>query len=124
MSWSYDEALDRAKRRYEETAELMVTDVVREIDFDLISRLHPRRVTGTHIYADVSNFNTLLRDADAEGAENLLLRLHLIAREASKIIRKDFDGCKVHFQGPRVHALAYRPVNDESAMAANAVLTA
>lgn len=123
MSWNYDEALDRAKRRYEETAELTVTDVVQEIDFDKISRLHPRRVTGTHLYADVSNFNTLLRDADAEGAENLLLRLHIFAREASKIIGSDFEGCKVHFQGPRVHALAYRPVSDESAMTAKAILT-
>ncbi len=58
MSWSYDEALDRAKRSHEETADLTVTDVVQEIDFDLISRLHPRRVTGTHLYVDVSKFNT------------------------------------------------------------------
>jgi hypothetical protein len=54
MSRSYDEALDRAKRRYEETAELTISHVVQEIDFNKISRLHPRRVTETHLYVDFS----------------------------------------------------------------------
>jgi hypothetical protein len=89
-----------------------------EIDFDEISQLHPRRVTGTHLYAGISNFTALLGAAEEESAEGLLLQLHLFAREATRIIKNDFDGCKVHFQGPRVHALAYRPVGDETAMAA------
>jgi len=124
MGWSYDVALDRAKQRYEDLAELVIADVVREIDFDEISQKNPRRVTGTHLYAGIANFTNLLRETDAEGAEDLLLHLHLFAREASRIVKGDFDGCKIHFQGPRVHALAYRPISDESAMAAKAVLTA
>lgn len=124
MSWSYDTARDRAAKRYDDLAELTIADVVRETDFESISQLQPRRVAGTHLYAGVANFTTLLRVTDDDGAVDLLLKLHLFAREASRIIKSDFDGCKVHFQGPRAHALAYRPVGDESAMAAKAVLTA
>lgn len=124
MSWSYDIALSRATTRYGDLADLTIADVVRAIDFDLISQSRPRRVTGTHLYAGVANFTALLRQADEEAVEDLLLKLHLFAREASRIIKNDFDGCKVHFQGPRAHALAYRPVGDELAMTTKAVLTA
>lgn len=124
MSWNYDRALERAQARYDQTASLVVTDVIREIDFDNISRTEPRRLAGTHLYADVSNFNQLLAAGDDDAAKDMLRLLHIFAREVSRIIRIDFDGCKVHFQGPRVHALAYRPVGDEAAMAAKAVLTA
>lgn len=124
MSWSYETARDRAVKRYDGLADLTISDVVRELDFENISQLQPRRVTGTHLYAGVENFTALLGEADADGAEDLLLKLHLFAREASWIIKSNFDGCKVHFQGPRAHALAYRPVGDESKMVAKAVLTA
>jgi hypothetical protein len=87
MSWSYDTSLDRATKRHEALAGLTIADVIREIDFDEISQLHPRRVTGTHLYAGVANFTALLREADADGAENLLLQLHLFAREASRSSR-------------------------------------
>lgn len=124
MSWSYGTALDRATTRYGDLADLTIADVVRSTDFDLISQSRPRRVIGTHLYAGIANFTALLRQADDAGSEDLLLKLHLFAREATRIVKNDFDGCKVHFQGPRVHALAYRPVGDELAMATKAVLTA
>jgi hypothetical protein len=123
MTWSHEKALQRAQDRYEQTEDLTITDVVREIDFDLISRTKPRRVPGTHFYADVSNFNQILRSGDDEEAEEMVRLLHVFNREVSKIVGDDFDGQKVHFQGPRLHALAYRPIGDESTMAAKAVLT-
>jgi hypothetical protein len=36
----------------------------------------------------------LLRDADAEGAQNVLLQLHVFPREASKTIPKDLGGLR------------------------------
>ena len=71
---------------------------------------------------DVANFNKVLRSGDVED-DDMVRLLHVFAREASQITEWDFDGQKVHFQGPRLHALAYRPIGDESAMAAKAVLT-
>src|SRR4051794_39244712 len=110
MPWSYEKALERATDRYEQTEDLKITDVVREIDFDNITRTRPKRLTGAHLYSDVTNFNQQLRDADDNG-EDLLRLLHIYSREVSRIVATDFDGQKVHFQGPRLHAIAYRPVS-------------
>jgi len=101
---------------------LTITDVVKEIDFELISKTAPRRVVGTHFYVDVANYNGLLRAADEVEAEELLRLLHIFAREVSKIVGSDFDAQKVHFQGPRLHALSYRPVGDDSRITAKALL--
>jgi class 3 adenylate cyclase len=122
MSWGYASSLERVQARWEQTSDITITDVKRKIDFDQISRLRPRRVVGSHFYVDVANFNKVLRSDDIEDDEMVRL-LHVFAREASQITESDFDGQKVHFQGPRLHALSYRPINDESAMTAKAVLT-
>lgn len=120
MSWDYNKTLESARADYDQTEGFTVSDVTREIDFDNISRRHPRRVRGGHLYVDVDNFNHLLRQG--EDPEEMLRRLHVFAREVSAVISNDFDGFKVHFQGPKVHALAYRPVSDEALMAAKTTL--
>jgi class 3 adenylate cyclase len=122
MGWDYASSLERAQTRWEQTSEITITDVKQKIDFDQISRLHPRRVVGSHFYVDVANFNKVLRSGHVDDDEMVRL-LHVFAREASQITESDFDGQKVHFQGPRLHALSYRPIGDESAIAAKAVLT-
>jgi len=122
MAWDYDTSLARARAKFEETDGLTVSDVVRETDFDKITLTGPRRLSGTHLYVDVSNFNTRLREGTTEQGEMLRL-LHIWNREVSRIA-KDLEVAKVHFQGPRLHGVAYRPVSDESAMAAKAVLLA
>ncbi|MFC4858003.1 hypothetical protein [Actinophytocola glycyrrhizae] len=125
MTWTFELAQERAEDRYMQTADLRIEDVTRKIDFDNISRTRPRRVTGTHLYVDIVNFNRQLRaqEEDGDDGEELLRMLHVFAREVSKIIAHDFDGQKIHFQGPRVHALSYRPISDESTIAVKAVLT-
>src|SRR6202008_2895239 len=126
MAWTFETAQERAEDRYAQTVDLEIEDVVRKIDFDNISRTRPRRVTGTHFYVDVVNFNRQLRaqaGEDGEDSEALLRMLHIFAREVSKIVARDFDGQKIHFQGPRLHALSYRPISDESTTAVKAVLT-
>lgn len=123
MAWSYESAEERAATRYAQTEDLVIADITREIDFGLISRAKPRRVIGTHFYVDVANVTKQLRGELDDDGEDLLRLLHVYSREVSRIVASDFDGEKVHFQGPRLHALAYRPVSDESEMAVKAVLT-
>src|SRR5689334_17263706 len=111
MAWDYEASLARAQAKYDETDQLTVSDVVRETDFDKISLTGPRRLTGTHLYVDISNFNTRLREGSTEQSEMLRL-LHIWIREVSRIA-KDLEVAKVHFQGPRLHGVAYRPIGDE-----------
>ncbi|MEV6827779.1 hypothetical protein [Amycolatopsis sp. NPDC051102] len=122
MAWNPEDARTSAQVRYDETADLEVSEVKREIDFELIERKKPRLVTGVHSYVDVTNFNQLLREEQDDAGEEMLLLLHLYAREVTRIVEKDFGVQKVHFQGPRLHAVAYRPVSDEGRMALRAVL--
>lgn len=122
MAWDFENSRDRATGHYESTEGTEVADVAQKTDFESISLTSPRRVTGTHVYVDVANFNSILRSGRVDDAEMLRL-LHLWNREVSKIV-KDFDATKVHFQGPRLHALAYRPVGDPAWMVGKAVLLA
>ncbi|MFD8499444.1 hypothetical protein [Amycolatopsis sp. NPDC059657] len=123
MTWTPSWARERAQQRNEEIRDLVLTEVAREIDFELISRKEPRVLTGTHFYVDVTNFNQLLREERDDHGEDLLRLLHVFAREVSKVIEDDFGGWKVHFQGPRAHAVAYRPVGQGGTMVVKAVLT-
>jgi hypothetical protein len=84
MSWDYNRTFERARTDYDQTEGLTVTDVTREIDFDNISRRHPRRVRGTHLYVEVDNFNRLLRIQE-DDPEEMLRRLHILARESSTV---------------------------------------
>ncbi|MFJ7216948.1 hypothetical protein [Amycolatopsis sp. NPDC098790] len=122
MAWNPEDARASAQIRYDETEDLEVSEVKREIDFERIERKKPRQVTGTHFYVDVANFNQLLRAEQDDAGEEMLLLLHLCAREVTRVVEKDFGAQKVHFQGPRLHAVAYRPVSDEAKMALRAVL--
>jgi class 3 adenylate cyclase len=125
LSWDDERSLKRAWAKYEETDGTVVTPVTKKTDFDNSSLKEPRRVRAAHFYVDVANFTALLgHDTEAGTDEDMLRRLHLYAREGTRVVENDLDATKVHFQGAKLHALAYRPVNDDTAMVVKAVLAA
>jgi hypothetical protein len=127
VSWDYDRSLQRAQDKYEETEGLTVTPVLRELDFDNISLREPRRVRAAHLYVDVCNFTALLghsAEAGTDQEEDMVRRLHLYGREVTRVVEEDLDATKVHFQGPKLHALAYRPLSSDVDMVVKGVLAA
>lgn len=122
MAWDSERSLERAIAAWDATDDLEVTDLVRETDFDSTALKNPRRVTGAHVYVDVPGFRSLLGTEDPD--PGVARQLHLWAREITKIVESDFDATKVHFQGPRLHAVVYRPVGDEKKIVVKAVLMA
>jgi hypothetical protein len=50
--------------------------------------------------------------------------IHLYHREVSRIVEDVdlFDGVRIHFQGPKLHALFFRPIDSRAALATKAVL--
>lgn len=120
MTWNFDSSLERAQNRWDTTEDLTVGDVVRQMDFDNIGLLSPKRLTGAQLYADISNVNNLIRNGSLSQQE-AVRRLHLWQREGSRIVN-GLEATKVHFQGPRLHAVAYRPMSDQSRVAVKAVL--
>jgi len=61
--------------------------------------------------------------ADDDGKAALRV-LHAVRKEMSAIVRHDFSGIRVQFQGDRVQALFHMPKGDEKRIAARAVDTA
>jgi class 3 adenylate cyclase len=87
------------------------------MDFDNIALNHPKRVYGAHIYLDVPNFPDIVGKNLEDGCEpELLRRLHLHASELTKVCETDLDAPKIHFQGPKLHAVVYRPIDDDDAI--------
>ncbi|PWU61860.1 hypothetical protein DLE60_03425 [Micromonospora globispora] len=128
MSWDYEESLERVQRAYDATKGLTVGEVQRKTDLENTTLTHPKRIIGAHFYVDVPSYRTQLAydpidDESTGGGEDLLHQSHLWAREASRVVETDFDATKVHFQGPKLHGLAYRPIGDDEAMVVKAVLT-
>jgi hypothetical protein len=125
VGWNYKRSLQRAQDKYAETEGLTVTPVTKKLDFDNISLKEPRRVRAAHFYVDVRNFTALLStDPEADTDEDMLRLLHLYARVVTWVVEHDHEATKVHFQGAKLHALAYRPIGDDVAMVVKAVLAA
>jgi len=125
VGWNYERSLKRAQDKYVETEGLVVRPITKKVDFDTISLKEPRRVRAAHFYVDVGNFAALLNTNPEAGTDEDMLRLlHLYAREITRVVENDLEATKVHFQGAKLHALAYRPISDDMAMVAKAVLAA
>ena len=122
MGWNSDRSLERAEAAWDATEGLTVTDLVRETDFDSTALKNPRRVRAAHVYVDVPGFRHILGDDEPD--PEVARQLHLWSREVTRIVKEDFDGTKVHFQGPKLHAVIYRPIGSDEGIATKAVLMA
>ena len=125
MSWNYQTSLDRVKERLEKMGEIRVEKLVRDADLDaLLSETNCREIFGAHVYVDVTNFARIASAVDGEDYRRVVQAIHLYQREVTRIVEdaEIFDGVRVHFQGPRLHALFFRPIDSAETLAAKAFL--
>lgn len=127
MSWNYDKSLKRIRTHLDSMGEITVEKLKREANLEeLLSETNCREIFGGHIYVDVTNFSSLASAATAneEDIKRLAQAVHVYQREIARIIEMDdlFDGVRVHFQGSRVHALFYRPIDAAAEISARALL--
>lgn len=127
MSWDYDESLERIRHHLDDMGEIEVEKLTREADLgNLLSETKCRDVCGAHVYVGVTNFAKLASEGaySEDDYKRLIRAIHLYQREVSRIVERDemFDGLRVHFQGPKLHALVYRPIDDGEDLASHAVL--
>lgn len=127
MSWNYDESMERIQRHLDNMGEIEVQKLSREADLGkLLSETTCREIYGAHVYVGVSNFAGLASDEtySKDNYKSLIRSLHIYQREVSRIVERDemFDGIRMHFQGPKLHALFYRPIDDSEKLASSAVL--
>lgn len=125
MPWKQATSSERIAKHLENLGEIEVEKLVREADLDtLLTETVCREIFGAHVYATIPNFTTLLSDKtlSKDGYARLIRCLHCYEREVSRIVEAVFDGVRVHFQGPKLHALIYRPIEDGGAIATRAAL--
>lgn len=127
MSWNYDRSVSRIQKHLDGMGEIEVRKLKREADLEeLLSETQCREIFGAHVYVQVSNFARLASEAtdDTQQIKRLIQAVHVYQREVSRIVEWAdlFDGTRVHFQGAKLHALFYRPIDDDRELAIRAVL--
>jgi len=125
MSWKYETSIDRIQRHVAGLGDISIEKLKREADLDsLLSEKVCREIYGAHVYANISNFSSLATSDSSDEAEykRLIQAVHIYQREVARIVEDSnkFDGLRVHFQGPKVHALFYRPIDDGEKLATKA----
>lgn len=125
MAWNYTTSKDRIQKHLDGMGEIKVEKLTRDANLNtLLSETCCREIYGAHVYAHVSNFAHLAsRHVEDEGAYKQFIRsVHIYQREVGRIVEDVLDGVRVHFQGAKLHALFFRPIDDGIKISAKAVL--
>jgi len=127
MAWDYNRSKERIQKHLDGMAEIKVEKLTRDADLNsLLSETCCREIYGAHAYVNVSNFAHLASGSaeDEDRYKELIQAIHIYQREVSRIVEGDgiFDGVRVHFQGPKLHALFFRPIDASAKISAKAVL--
>jgi class 3 adenylate cyclase len=124
MSWNYSRSLDRIRDHRDSIGEISIEKLVRGADLQqLLTETRCREIYGAHMYLTISNFAHLASNTSygEDDYKRMIQGLHIYQREVSRIIEGTvFDGLRVHFQGPKVHVLFYRPIDNGEELATHA----
>jgi class 3 adenylate cyclase len=126
MSWNYDTSLNRVQKHLDDMGEIEIEKLVRDADLNsLLSETKCRDIFGAHVYVDVPNFADLATlTAEGDDYRRVIQAVHLYEREVARIVEGAdvFDGVRIHFQGTKLHALFFRPIDNAEEIATRAVL--
>jgi class 3 adenylate cyclase len=127
MSWNHDTSLERIQKHLADLGErgIHVTKLSRQSDDleQLLSETECRQIYGAHVYGEATNFADLSSTITQTNDYKKFLRsAHIYQSEVARIIEQIFNAYFVHFQGPRFHALIYRPIDDVKTIAKKTVL--
>lgn len=126
MSWKYDTSKERVQKHADNMGEIEIKKLTREADLNNLSETRCREIYGAHVYFAVCNFAKMATEdaSDENEYKRLIQAIHIYQREVARIVEHDdkFDGVRVHFQGAKLHALFYRPIDNSEKIAIKAFL--
>lgn len=125
MSWNYDDSLKRIGDHLDKMGEIEVEKLVREADLNsLLTETKCREIHGAHVYVYITNFSRIATESIPDETEykRFIQAVHVYQREVARIVETIFDGLRIHFQGPKLHALFYRPIDKTEKLATKAFL--
>lgn len=89
---------------------------------DSLSIRNNKKVLAASVFADVSGFTAYVDAAETDEEKKDALRVfHAIRRELATVVKKDYEGVRVQYQGDRVQALFHLPKDEEEGIVAEAV---
>lgn len=92
------------------------------IDLDSLSIHKNKKVLAASVFADISGFTAYVDAAETEEEKKEALRVfHAIRKEFATVVKKDYEGIRVQYQGDRVQALFHLPKDEEEGIVAEAV---
>jgi hypothetical protein len=92
------------------------------IDLDALSIHKSKKMLAASVFADISGFTAYVDGAETDEEKKSALRVfHAIRKELATVIKGDYEGIRVQYQGDRVQALFYLPKDEEEAIVAEAV---
>lgn len=126
MGWTYDRSKERVEQHLQNLGTIEIEKLKREANLEeLLTETRCRKIYGAHVYATVSNFARLASEnADTERYRKLIQAVHVFQREVNRIVEdpKGINGLSIHFQGEKLHALLYRPIDDGRVLATRAAV--
>jgi class 3 adenylate cyclase len=125
MSWNYDVSLKRIGEHLDNMGEIEVEKLVREADLEtLLTETRCREIHGAHVYVYITNFSRIATESIPDETEykRFIQAVHVYQREVGRIVETIFDGLRIHFQGPKLHALFYRPIDKTEKLATKSFL--
>ena len=127
LSWKRDifiRRLEEEKRQYP-LAKIVYGDADASIDLDRLSIFDNKRVVGVSLFADVSGFTGYVDAARTKREKLAALKVfHAIRKEMARVIKDDYQGLRIQYQGDRVQGLFHLPKGKETTIVAKTVNTA
>lgn len=92
------------------------------IDVDDLSIRNNKRVLAASIFGDTTGFTAYIDNAVTDEQKRDRLReFHAIRKELAEVIRTDYNGIRIQFQGDRVQGVMHLPKDDDAGIATEAV---
>lgn len=125
MSWNKQRSAERIATINNSIPAIELSQLERKMNLGNVTLGRPKVIDGVHVYSAVANEAAHVTDfldaGDQDAAKKPLRAVHLWQREIGRVVVKDFDAAKVHFQGTRLHGLVYRPVGNTAEIVLRAV---
>ena len=123
--------MEDSKERIEEDKKLFPLNSIEyseadsAIDLDGLGVTNNKRVLAASLFADVAGFTKYVDAAQAnEDKKSALKVFHVVRKEMAHVVKHDFAGLRIQYQGDRIQALFHLPKNDGAAIVMKAVETA
>lgn len=124
MKWTIEAAKTAVQGFIDDTptSDIEVKDWTKTMDLENLSDKKCRIIEAAHLYLELEGIeSTLSANPSDEDYQKMLRCMHAFMTVGRDAVEGSLEGLKVQFQGPRMHAIFYKPYGDQAGMCERAV---